>query len=414
MVSAQLAPQGYLMYVWNDGFFGGNGIDHSVATKSESVNGRNRPHNGDKNDNKGGNENDRLRRGIRKLPPLTPCPATHPSYVDEDAYPECFDENWDTHMKRKELWGAVRTAVPPERRVTHILLSRVSNIVVDAGPGSSACNAPGTETLKATLREARAPSVGVKVYALFSIDDEAFSEADRVPDVVAWNQYCASCPNEKFDGVAINNERFSTKKCDADGSEEFILNRLWDAKVAAAAGDIKLHFSIGWHWGWCDVGLGILNNIAWGPPGGGPIVTKPANGHFIDIADSVDVQVSWNTPSTMATRATKAGAAYAEMLGKPFWVLAYTNPSDDDCRFTFFPTVGGCTSGDLTMLGLWEAFDQMVDGAFVADPVPAARGGIHYFRGVYSTGLLGWPKLIGPTVIPFLCADDSPLTPFPP
>mmetsp|Transcript_18938 Transcript_18938/g.26072 ORF Transcript_18938/g.26072 Transcript_18938/m.26072 type:complete len:280 (-) Transcript_18938:365-1204(-) len=245
-----------------------------------------------------------------------------------------------------------------------------------------------------------------KCMLFFSIDDEAFSEADKVPDVVAWNQYCANCPNERFDGVAINNERFTTKKCNADGSEEFILDRLWDARLAADAGGLKLHMSIGWHWGWCSVGDGVLNNIEWAPPGS-PSVVKPANEHFIDIADSVDVQVSWNTASTMATRATKAGAAYAATEGKPFWVLAYTNPSSEDCRFTFFPTVGGCSTGDRTMEGLWNAFDQMVDGGFVADPVPAARGGIHYFRGVYGTGLSDWPNLYGPNVIPYLCAQKE-------
>jgi len=344
-------------------------------------------------------------RDRRELPALL-CPATLPAYFDEESYPHCFDETWDSTYKRRALWGAVRTAVPPERRVTHILLSSVSSIVADAGPGM--CNAPGTENLRSTLREARASTVQAKVYALFAVSDADFSETDKVPDVVAWNKYCATCWNEKFDGVAINNEHFSTVKCDANGTEEFLLTRLHEAKQLCHEGGLELHMSLGWHWGWCSVTDEIPNEIAWAPPGEPP-VTRPANEHFIDIADSVDAQVSWNVPSTMASRAQKAGALYAQSEGKPFWVLAYTNPNDLDCRYTFFPTVGGCATGDRTEAGMWSAFDEMVD--LLADLLgvvdAAARGGIHYFRGSYGTGMPDWPTHIGPNVIPFMCAEKE-------
>ena len=345
------------------------------------------------------------------------CPANSPAYFDEGAYPQCFDETWDTKLKRRQLWGSVRTNVPPERRVSRILLSRIADIVAAAGPGPSGCSAAGTATLRATLREARASAVGVEVFALFAVSDAAFSEADKVPDVVAWNQYCAKCPNERFDGVAINNEHFTSIKCDADGSEEALLDRLWDAKVAAAAGGLPLHMSLGWHWGWCSVGSSIPNTLTWAPPGDTP-VAKQAHEHFMDVLDSFDVQVAWNEPGTMASRAITAGYNYAAVTHptKPFFVLAYTNPSATDCRTTFFPAAGGCVTGDLTEAGMWAAFDTMVnplpsgsgDPPGVATPVPGARGGIHYYRGVYSTGFPGWPHHPGGNVLTKMCAQRAP------
>lgn len=345
------------------------------------------------------------------------CPANSPAYFDEGAYPQCFDETWDTKLKRRQLWGSVRTNVPAERRVSRILLSRIADIVAAAGPGAAGCSAAGTATLRATLREAHAPAVGVEVFALFAVSDAAFSEADKVPDVAAWNQYCAKCPNERFDGVAINNEHFTSIKCDADGSEEALLDRLWDAKLAATAGGLPLHMSLGWHWGWCSVGSAIANVITWAPPGDTP-VAKPANEHFMDVLDSFDVQVAWNEPATMADRAIKAGYNYAATAHptKPFFVLAYTNPSGSDCRTTFFPTVGGCTTGDLTEAGMWAAFDAMVnplpsgvgDPPGVPTPVPTARGGIHYYRGVYNTGFTGWPHHPGGNVLTKMCAQKRP------
>lgn len=381
----------YLMYVWNDGFFGGGLIHHGPKVKGASA-----PISGGKDDTTGEEQQDEEQElrggGHRELPPVF-CPGATSSYFDEDVYPQCFKENWNNWNKRRALWGSVRTEVPPERRVSHILLSKVSDIILD-------CNHPDANTLRRTLKEAHAPAVRVKVYALFSSNDITIPDADKVPDVVAWNRNCARCPNERFDGVAINNEAYTGVKCTAGAAEADILTRIHEAKVAAHAGGLKLHMSLGWHWGWCSATsstlTGIPNNVAWAPPGGGPAVSKPANQHFLDILDSADAQVSWNVAATMANRAIMAGSTYAETLGKPFWVLAYTNPNDD-CRFTFFPTPLGCTQGDLTEAGMWDAFDD------IEATLPSVHGGIHYFRGAYSTGLTGWPKHVGGSFITEAC-----------
>lgn len=349
-------------------------------------------------------DEDTIDAGHREIPlfgAMTYCPY-EASYYDRDVHPMCFDENWDSSSKRRSLWGAAKTAVPAERQVSHILSSKVSHIVVD-------CDHVRAHELRATLREAHAPSIGIKVYALFSIDDLAFSEADKVPDVAAWNTQCARCPNERFDGVAINNERFSDINCDNNGSEEEYLDRVWDPKVAAAAAGLDLHMSLGWRWGLCDRGGGVVNNLSWAPPGSLAVV-NPANHHFIDILDSIDVQVSWNVAGAMENRALTSGVEYAATLGKPFWILAYTNPHDSgDCRFTFFPDALGCTQGVLTEAGMWGAFDTIMASSAISSTATTINAGIHYFHGTYGSGLPGWPKHFGPYIVTDLCAETHNL-----
>lgn len=118
---------------------------------------------------------------------------------------------------------------------------------------------------------------------------------------------------------------------------------------------------------------------------------------MIDITDSIDVQVAWNTGSTMEKRSRrpydywssdKAGTTSSTA----FYVLAYTNPNSD-CRLSFSPHVKGgtessdtCSTGNRTEAGMFAAFDE------VHLSQTQTQGGIHYMSGVFSTGMPGWPK----------------------
>eukprot|EP00500_Bicosoecida_sp_ms1_P001374 CAMPEP_0203811690 /NCGR_PEP_ID=MMETSP0115-20131106/3711_1 /ASSEMBLY_ACC=CAM_ASM_000227 /TAXON_ID=33651 /ORGANISM="Bicosoecid sp, Strain ms1" /LENGTH=489 /DNA_ID=CAMNT_0050720521 /DNA_START=138 /DNA_END=1604 /DNA_ORIENTATION=+ len=346
---------GYFMYVWDDAFF----------------------NNGD-------------------------CPGADPANWGNEA--DCFEQAWSSQSLRSKLWASVRTDVPAERRVSRIALSKIKDIVAGSAAGSASCATAAAANLKATLREAHDASVDVEVYALLATSDAAFSEKDHALMVVAWNEHCADTAAEQFDGIAINNEHFSSIKC-VSGAEADMVTFLDDmAEAKANAGTLPVHMSLGWHWGWCSVSGGVPNDIEWGG------VTKKATEHMIDILDSFDVQVAWNTAATMADRAHDAGYQYFVdnySGSKQFYVLAYLNEVDD-CRQSFFP-VDSCATGDLTEQGVWDAFDDMVDAAAVtsAVAVPLARGGLHYYRGVYSTGFPGWPEHDAAPVIPCVpCADN--------
>ena len=69
--------------------------------------------------------------------------------------------------------------------------------------------------------------------------------------------------------------------------------------------------------------------------------------------------------------------------------------ADIPCQTTFFPQTTTCATwfepSVFTQATVFSAFDTLED---VSSTVSSARGSLHYFRGVYSTGVLSdWPSL---------------------
>jgi len=69
--------------------------------------------------------------------------------------------------------------------------------------------------------------------------------------------------------------------------------------------------------------------------------------------------------------------------------------ADIPCETTFFPQTTTCATwfepSVFTQATVFSAFDTLED---VSSTVSSARGSLHYFRGVYSTGVLSdWPSL---------------------
>ena len=91
--------------------------------------------------------------------------------------------------------------------------------------------------------------------------------------------------NEKFDGVAVNNEAYGGIKC-SDILERTTyldnLQKIVDEADKQKQGKLLTHYSIGWHWGICD---DTPDLFLWNGKNGS------ANIHMIDIFDDVVVQV---------------------------------------------------------------------------------------------------------------------------
>eukprot|EP00542_Grammatophora_oceanica_P013494 CAMPEP_0194043578 /NCGR_PEP_ID=MMETSP0009_2-20130614/15177_1 /TAXON_ID=210454 /ORGANISM="Grammatophora oceanica, Strain CCMP 410" /LENGTH=369 /DNA_ID=CAMNT_0038687829 /DNA_START=210 /DNA_END=1316 /DNA_ORIENTATION=+ len=305
----------------------------------------------------------------------------------------CFSHNWETPEARKHLWASCRAT--PGREVTRIFLADVWNRIKYSAGEDFLCDA----ALETTLNEAKAR--GIEVYALFADSTEAFSEKEMA---LAANQFNDNC-GASFDGVAVNNEYFSqVRGCDNAENQAAQLKTLDDLKQTAQnASPMPLHFSVSWNWECCDCSDSSYRErtLTWDGK------TKSALSHMIDIVDSVDVQVAYNLGSTMADRsetpyqywdATKAGTTSSTQ----FYVLAYANPNESLCQLSFAPHLKGatevpdiCTKGnsERTEASMYQAFDEVVTAQ------PSARGGIHYHGGVYSTGMVGWPK--------HECSDDA-------
>ena len=177
---------------------------------------------------------------------------------------------------------------------------------------------------------------------------------------------------------------------------------------------MPLHLSIGYRWGYCDwsgdVEDRIMNYLDWNGS------EKPAYEHMMDIADSVDIQVAWYKPSSQQERAlvqynywfAQDGVSIDDDEGT-FYVTAYANPVEDEgpeshrwCYQSFAPHLKtrdnttvipeecGCDDSEIpcdrTQNGMWNVFDE------VEELLPGASMAIHYYGGVYSTGLTdGWP-----------------------
>ena len=94
--------------------------------------------------------------------------------------------------------------------------------------------------------------------------------------------------NEKFDGVAVNNEAYGGIKC-SDILERTTyldnLQKIVDEADKQIQGKLLTHYSIGWHWGICDDINFVPDLFPWNGK------NASANIHMIDIFDDVDVQV---------------------------------------------------------------------------------------------------------------------------
>jgi len=207
-----------------------------------------------------------------------------------------------------------------------------------------------------------------------------------------------------FDGVAVNNEYFSqVRDCDDSSNEQKQLQFLDDLNTTVAnAAPLPVHFSVSWNWDCCSCSSASYQTryLDWGG------ANKSALEHMINIVDSVDVQVAYNTATAMRDRAVKS---YEYWTAKPnksstssaLYVLAYTNPNYL-CQISFSPHVEGsetpedtCNIGnvDRTEQGMYSAFD------FVESELPGIKGGIHFMNGVYASGITaGWPKHEDPTL----------------
>jgi hypothetical protein len=299
------------------------------------------------------------------------CGSNLPAKKDDET---CWPHAWRSDAERSKLLAA---SVQPGRRVGRVLLSSVSSALSNAAGGE--CDAD----IRATLLSLHSRSV--QVYALFGDSREEFVEAELIPRVVAWNQHCARSNQEKFDGVSVNNEALRHFKRDAERAAGW-LGGLRRCRDAARAGQLPLHFSVGWHWGWRSVSNEEPNNVDFAG------ANKKVSEHIIDLVDSIDIQVGWTEAEQMVRRARLAGLSYARSQSKKVYILAYTNDVDEDCRLSFFPYSEGCSVGDHTESGMFAAFDA-TDGSWT--------GGIHYYGNAYSSGLPGWPtRFVTPTRSP--------------
>eukprot|EP00545_Synedropsis_sp_CCMP1620_P011980 CAMPEP_0119008316 /NCGR_PEP_ID=MMETSP1176-20130426/3602_1 /TAXON_ID=265551 /ORGANISM="Synedropsis recta cf, Strain CCMP1620" /LENGTH=356 /DNA_ID=CAMNT_0006960625 /DNA_START=100 /DNA_END=1170 /DNA_ORIENTATION=- len=300
----------------------------------------------------------------------------------------CFNHAWETPEARAHLWASCKV---PGREVTRIFLSDVKKRTQNNGKnGDGVCD----PNLMTTLEEARAR--GIEVYGLFADSDAAFSERNKATYLAQFNTECGTAA-ASFDGVSVNNEHFSSiKSCNPDNDYELDQLAVLDAlnETAFNAGPLPLHFSVSWNWDCCSCSSSSYDQrlLTWNGE------EKSALEHMIDITDSVDVQVAWNTGSTMQRRSLRpyqywAANKMGSTSSTAFYVLAYTNPNSD-CRQSFAPHRKGsdvaiddtCSTGDRTEAGMYNALDEVVDTETYA------RGGIHYHGGVYSSGMPGWPK----------------------
>ena len=225
----------------------------------------------------------------------------------------------------------------PSRRLNTILLSNYqSSGYLRMHP------AAGLHTLNT-----RAHQAGLSVYALYT-------NKDWIDELLQYNAECTD-PLQRFDGLAMDYESVPTAPTDIQ----------YYADALTAVGTLPLHVSISWTWD---------NLIAYGGQ------TKPAYEHIIDIVNSLDVQVVFETVSQIEFRAADE-VRYAAQQGKA--VFMHTETQD----------LAG--SGDFeewhTFFEEGEAFMWSVLDAVDFDGDPFAGFILHHYGDVYSSGTALWP-----------------------
>ena len=153
----------------------------------------------------------------------------------------------------------------------------------------------------------------MQIFALVSEGGEEVPEQELVPSLVWYNAECAATEREKIDGVAVNNEDFTTI-LQEHGSEQRKVAYLTNlAKIGttvlliyptslcqfafpasgAKAGDGMLtHFSISWNW--FEAGGVTFNGVR-----------KNVVKHMIDLFNSTDLQTAYILGSVMLDRLQK-------------------------------------------------------------------------------------------------------------
>ncbi|XP_041373472.1 uncharacterized protein LOC121386588 [Gigantopelta aegis] len=288
----------------------------------------------------------------------------------------CFTHTWDTAGRRQWLWDTCNLA---GREVSRIFLSDVHNKLKQAFQAKS-CAGSEVQLVKTAVAEGHQQVTDLKIYALFAVSDLAVTEAELVKQVVWYNDNCAGSDGERFDGVAANNEAYAHIKNADVATRVAYLDKLDAIAVNAATqqqGQLVTHYSMSWHWGIRSDGQ---NDFTWRGK------TQDATRHMIDIFDSTDVQVAFTVYPAISDRMNQAGYAHAVYSNKPIFTTFYTNKAVP-CQTSFFPE--SCTSWHVgTEAAMFGAIDQ-----FGQKGIPLAKPCIHYFRGVYSSGVHpDWPS----------------------
>lgn len=296
-------------------------------------------------------------------------------FLNWDKHSKCFTHTWDTHSRRQWLWNTCKVQ---GREIRKIFLADVHHKLRD-GFNAKSCGIPGIQLIKQTLSEGHSTVPGLQVYALFAVSDIDVSEKNLIKHVVWYNDHCAAA-NEKFDGVAVNNEAYASIKCHSGQSEQTKylqnLNMIKTEAMKQVHGHLLTHYSVSWHWGRCGSTQKLITYNG---------KTQVAVRHMIDIFDSLDVQVGYITFPQISDRTKLAGYQYALDTGKEIFVTLYTNKGDP-CQTTFFPSP--CNKGNHTEAGMFDVFDN-----FKNNGIEHASPCIHYFRGIYSSGgNPDWPK----------------------
>ncbi|CAC5423364.1 unnamed protein product [Mytilus coruscus] len=266
-------------------------------------------------------------------------------FLNWNTHSKCFTHTWDTHSRRQWLWSTCKVQ---SREIRKIFLADVHHKLRD-GFNAKSCGLPGIQLIKQTVSEGHSAVLGLQIYALFAVSDIDVSEKDLIKYVVWYNDHCAAA-NEKFDGVAVNNEAYASIKCHSGQSEQIrYLQNLYMIKTEGMKqihGRLLTHYSVSWHWGRCGSTQKLIT-----------LVTT-----FPQISD----------------RAKLAGYQHALDNSKEIFVTLYTNKGDP-CQTTFFPSP--CNKGNHTEAGMLYVFDN-----FKKYGIEHSRPCIHYFRGIYSSG----------------------------
>ncbi|XP_052801956.1 uncharacterized protein LOC128232447 isoform X2 [Mya arenaria] len=294
-----------------------------------------------------------------------------------DSRGPCFTHTWNTAEKRAWLWN---TCNLPGREVSAIFVSDVHHNLKRAKETGD-CSSADISTVRLMLSEGHSQVPNLKIYGLYAVSDLAVSERSLVQYIVHYNDHCARNPNERFDGVAVNNEAYAGIKCKSDAERTQYLHALAEITLEAGKqtnGRLLTHYSMGWHWGICD---GAPSDITWRGN------TYNANHHMIDIFDSTDVQVGYIIHPQIADRMRHAGYDHALAAGKPIYTTVYTNRATSLCQTSFFPD-NTCHVHGHSEAAMFERFDDFSNNG-IAHALPC----IHYFRGIYSAGAHpDWPS----------------------
>jgi len=290
----------------------------------------------------------------------------------------CVTAPWDTKEKRDKLWCVCNR---PGREIGTLLLYGIADTTDSAMPeGSAGCARDDVVNIRDTLREGHQRVEDIQIYALLSDGGEDAPEHKRMPSLLWYNRICAQTPDEKIDGVAVNNENYP--KGTAEEKVAFLTNL---SKIASKAGsDLKTHFSVSWNWFWWEPRNLELNGT-----------TKNALQHMIDMFDSTDIQTAYVLAEQMVDRMQKvfngtnedpavpgglSAWSYAQSRGKAMYTTVYL--SKDQCTTSFFPD-DNCNNWAVEYHNeqtMWEQVDK------AASMLPGFTPSLHYYGGVYASG----------------------------